>query len=82
MKLQIRLLLLFLVVCSAKACIVTEETLNKREGEYQFKVKREDSSAPNIHARSQGSVLYDANVYERSRTWFVWEKEPAHSEMV
>ena len=73
MKLQIRLLPLFLVVCSAKACNVTEETLNKREGEYEFEVKREDSSAPAIHAGSQGSVLDDANVDDCSRTWFVWE---------
>ena len=72
MKLQIRLLPLFLV-CSAKACIVTEETLNKREGEYEFEVKTEDSSAPAINAGSQGSVLDDASVDECSRTWFVWE---------
>ena len=71
MKLQMRLLPLFLV-CSAKACIVTKETLNKREGEYEFEVKREDSSAPAIHAGSEGSVLDDANVDDCSRTWFVW----------
>ena len=71
MKLQGRLLLLLLVVSLARACFI-KTNLNKREGEYEFEVKREDSSAPAINAGSQGSVLDDANVDECSRTWFLW----------
>ena len=70
MKLQGRLLLLLLVVSLARACFI-KTNLNKREGEYEFEVKREDSSAPAINVGSQGSVLDDANVDKCSRTWFL-----------
>ena len=72
MKLQGRLLLLLLVVSLARACF-NKTNLNKKEGEYEFEVKRENNSAPAINAGSQGSVLDDASVDECSRTWFVWK---------
>ena len=66
-----RLLPLFLVFSSARACFFTEETLNKKEGENKFEVKREDSSVTAIHEGSQDSVLDEANVDKCSRTWCV-----------
>ena len=45
MKLEGRLLLLLLVVSLAVACFI-KTNLNKREGEYEFEVKRENSSGP------------------------------------
>ena len=71
MKLEGQLLLLLLVISLARACFI-KTNLNKREEEYEFEVKREDSSAPAINAGSQGSVLDDATVDECSRTWFLW----------
>ena len=71
MKLQMRLLPLFLVFSSARACFFTEETLNKKEGEKMFKVNRENSLVTATHGGSQGSALSDISVDECNHTWFV-----------
>ena len=64
-----RLLHLFLVFSSIRAIILTEESLNKKERDNTFEVKREDISVTANHGGSQGSIMDDTD--KCSRTWFV-----------
>ena len=66
LKLEGRLLLFLLAVSLAVACFI-KTNLNKKEGEYEFEVKKDNNSAPAINAGSQDSVPDDANVDKCSR---------------